>query len=70
VWPDRYRDEILARDARLIGNRVGTVQAVARTSAGRIEALKVGLDSGKTVWIDETDIRFNRRDRIVMTNLD
>lgn len=78
VWPDRYRDWLLARDARLIGSRVqitngdrvGTVEAVARTPAGRIEAIRVGLDRGKTVWIDEADIRFNRQERIVMTNLD
>jgi hypothetical protein len=78
VWPGRYRDWIVARDARLMGSRVeivngdrvGTVEAVARTPAGKIEALRVGLDNGKTVWIDEADIRFNRQDRIVMTNLD
>jgi multidrug efflux pump subunit AcrA (membrane-fusion protein) len=78
VWPDRYRDWVVARDARLLGSRVeilngdrvGTVEAIARTRAGHIEALRVGLDSGKTVWIDEADIRFNRQDRIVMTNLD
>ena len=75
VWPDRYRDWVVERDARLIGSRVeivngdrvGTVEAIARTRAGRIEALRVGLDSGRTVWIDEADIRFNRQDRIVIT---
>ena len=78
VWPGRYRDWVLARDERLIGNRVeitngdhvGTVEAVARTNAGHVEALRVHLDSGKVVWIDETDIRFDRQDRVVMTDLD
>jgi hypothetical protein len=78
VWPERYRDGILERDASLLGSRVeitngdkvGTVEAVARTKAGHIEALRVNLDSGKVVWIDQADVRFDRQDRIVMTNLD
>ena len=28
------------------------------------------LDSDKVVWIDSADIRYNRADGIVMTNLD
>ena len=78
VWPDRYRAWVLERDARLIGSRVeitngdrvGTVEAVARTGAGHIEALRVRLDSDKVVWIDQTDIRFDRSSSTVMTNLD
>jgi hypothetical protein len=78
MWPDRYRDWVPARDARLIGSRVqivngdqvGTVKSVARTSAGHVEALQVNLDSGKVVWIDEADIRFDRQAKLVITNLD
>jgi hypothetical protein len=78
VWPDRFRAWRLQSDARLIGSRVeilngdhvGTVDSVARSPGGRIEALYVVLDGGKQVWIDEADVRFDRGDRVVMTNLD
>ena len=78
VWPDRFREWRLRSDARLIGSRVeiingdrvGTVDSVARTPAGRVEALYVTLDGGKQVWIDEADIRFDVAGRVVMTNLD
>ena len=78
MWPDEYRQWVLSRDDRLIGSRVeitngdhvGTVEAVARTPAGHVEALRARLDSGKVVWIDESDVRFNRRDGIIMTDLD
>jgi hypothetical protein len=46
------------------------VDSVARSPSGRIEALYVVLDGGKQVWIDEADVRFDRADRVVMTNLD
>ena len=77
VWPDRYREWHLQSDARLVGSRVeivsgdrvGTVESVARHD-GNVEALLVSLDSGKVVWIDEADIRFDRSGRVVMTNLD
>ena len=32
--------------------------------------LLVQLDNDKVVWIDRTDIRYDRADGIVMTNLD
>lgn len=78
VWPDRFRDWRIRDDARLIGSRVeiingdrvGTVDSVARSPAGRIEALYVTLDGSKQVWIDEADVRFDRDGRVVMTNLD
>lgn len=78
IWPDRFRAWRLQSDARLIGSRVeilsgdhvGTVDSVARSPSGRIEALYVVLDGGKQVWIDEADVRFDRGDRVVMTNLD
>jgi hypothetical protein len=78
VWPDRFREWRLRSDARLIGrrveiingDRVGTVDAVARAPSGRVDALFVTLDGGKQVWIDEADVRFDVAGRVVMTNLD
>jgi phage-related minor tail protein len=78
AWPDRFREWHLQGDGRLIGSRVeiingdhvGTVDSVARTPSGRVEALYVTLDGGKQVWIDETDVRFDTAGRVVMTNLD
>jgi hypothetical protein len=78
VWPDSWRTWRLQSDARLVGDRVeiiggarvGTVDYVVRSPSGRIEALAVILDNGKTVWIDENDIRFNRNSRVIVTNLD
>jgi hypothetical protein len=78
LWPDRFRTWRLESDAGLVGSRVeivdgdhvGTVDSVARSPAGRVEALYVTLDSGKQVWIDEADIRFDQGGRVVMTNLD
>jgi len=79
VWPDRYSrltidqftaDLIGQRVEILNGDHIGTVQDVARYSDGRVEALLVKLDSDKVVWIDRADIRYDRGDGIVMTNLD
>ena len=79
VWPDRYnRWVIVERDAKLIGervqlitgNRVGTVVDTAHAANGHVTALLVKLDSDKVVWIDSADVRYNRADGIVMTNLD
>jgi hypothetical protein len=78
-WPDRYAratidqytaDLLGQRVEILNGDRVGTVKDVARASDGRVEALLVELDSDKMVWIDRADIRYDRTDGIVMTNLD
>jgi hypothetical protein len=77
-WPESYRSWRLQSDARLIGDRVeiisgarvGTVDYVVRAPGGRIEALAVTLDNGKQVWIDEEDIRFNRSQGVIVTNLD
>jgi hypothetical protein len=79
IWPDRYvKWVIVERDAKLIGervelingNRVGTVIDTAHAPNGNVEALLVRLDSDKIVWIDSADVRYNRADGIVMTNLD
>lgn len=77
AWPSAYSSWRVASDARLVGDRVeiiggarvGTVDYVVRNSAGRIEALAVTLDNGKQVWIDENDIRYNRNNRVIVTNL-
>jgi hypothetical protein len=53
----------------LNGDRVGTVRDVAHSPNGRVEALQVELDSDKVVWIDQADVRYDRGDGIVMTNL-
>ena len=79
LWPDRYRNWSLdENDGNLIGqrvelvngNRVGIVTDVAHPANGRVEALRVRLDSGKVVWIDQADVRYDRADGVVMTNLD
>jgi hypothetical protein len=79
VWPDRYvKWVIVERDAGLIGERVqlitgarvGTVIDTAHIANGHVSALLVQLDSDKIVWIDASDVRYNRADGIVMTNLD
>jgi hypothetical protein len=78
VWPTRYvKWVIVTRDAGLIGervqlitgSRVGTVVDTAHLANGNVSALLVRLDSEKIVWIDAGDVRYNRADGIVMTNL-
>jgi hypothetical protein len=79
IWPDRYvKWVIVERDANLVGervelisgNRVGTVIDTAHAANGNVDALLVRLDSDKVVWIDAQDVRYNRADGIVMTNLE
>jgi hypothetical protein len=79
VWPDRYATWVIReRDEKLIGervqlitgSRVGTVIDTAHLANGNVSALLVQLDNDKIVWIDTSDIRYNRADGIVMTNLD
>ena len=78
VWPGRYRTWMLAeRDSRLVGGRVellsgarvGTVTDTAIAANGRVTALLVELDNNRVVWIDAGDVRYNRADGVVMTNL-
>ena len=79
VWPDRYvKWVVVERDDKMIGervelitgSRVGTVIDTAHAPNGNVEALLVRLDNDKIVWIDSADVRYNRTDGIVMTNLD
>ena len=78
IWPDRYvKWVIVERDANLIGervellsgSRVGTVIDTAHAANGNVDALLVRLDNDKIVWIDSQDVRYNRADGIVMTDL-
>jgi hypothetical protein len=77
LWPADYRPWELRPDFAVLharveitnGDHVGTVTAVARDRGGRVEGLEVSLDSGKMVWIDAADARFNRTDGILMTDL-
>lgn len=78
LWPADYRPWELRPDFALMharveitnGDHVGTVTSIARDRGGRIEGLEVSLDSGKMVWIDAGDARFNRASGILMTDLD
>lgn len=78
AWPNRYTTWILTeRDSRLIGGRVellsgarvGTVTDTAAAPNGKVTALLVELDNSRVVWIDAGDVRYNRADGVVMTNL-
>jgi hypothetical protein len=77
LWPTDYRPWELRPDFAVMharveitnGDHVGTVTGIARDRGGRIEGLEVSLDSGKMVWIDASDARFNRTDGILMTDL-
>jgi len=77
-WPDREKWVIVERGDDLVGervqllsgSRVGTVIDTAHAPNGTVEALLVRLDDDKIVWIDNADIRYNRADGVVMTNLE
>ena len=77
IWPERYsrwvlvhEDPVGERVELINGARVGTVIDAAHAANGNVAALLVRLDDDKVVWIDTGDIRYNRADGIVMTNLD
>jgi hypothetical protein len=77
IWPERYshwvlvhEDPVGERVELITGARVGTVIDAAHAPDGDVTALLVRLDDDKVVWIDTGDIRYNRADGIVMTNLD
>jgi len=63
---------VVAAARRLLeqGRRVGVVTDTSHGRNGRVTALLVRLDNNRSVWIDVTDVRYNRADRVVMTNLD
>lgn len=67
---DRDIDPVGERIQLVSGDRVGTVIDTARSPSGHIDGLLVRLDGGKQVWIDNADVRYNRTDGILMTNLD
>ena len=76
-WPSHYGDWRLKSDASVMrarvqllnGDHVGNVIGLARGSDDVIEGLEVKLDSGKVVWIDADDARFDRANGQVITNL-
>ncbi|HEX4105343.1 MAG TPA: hypothetical protein VHX92_03835 [Rhizomicrobium sp.] len=76
LWPEHHWI-IVERGANLTGervelisgNRVGTVVDTAHAANGDVEALLVRLDNDKVVWIDSQDVRYNRADGVVMTDL-
>jgi hypothetical protein len=78
VWPDSYArwalddsDHLIGQRVQILGgDRVGTVTEVARNTAGRVEGLQVSLDNGRMAWIDRSDVRYDRGDSTVVTNLD
>ena len=77
VWPNRIAEWRLKNDGSLMnarvqlinGDHVGNVVGIARADDDVIEALEVELDSGKVVWIDSADARFDRSSGQVVTNL-
>lgn len=76
-WPSRFAEWRLKNDGSVMnarvqlinGNHVGNVVGVARAPDGVIEGLEVKLDSGKVVWIDSTDMRFDHANGEVITDL-
>jgi hypothetical protein len=76
-WPSRFAEWRLKNDGSLMnarvqlinGDHVGNVIAVARASDGVIEGLEVQLNSGKVVWIDSVDARFDHTNGEIITNL-
>ena len=76
-WPSRFAEWRLKNDGSLMdarvqlinGDRVGNVVGVARASDGVIEGLEVKLDSGKVVWIDSADARFDHSNGEIITNI-
>ena len=75
-WPERHWT-MVERDTNPIGERVeliggdhvGTVIDAAHAANGNVEALLVRLDNDKVVWIDSRDVRTNRADGVVVTDL-
>lgn len=78
IWPDSYArwtlddsDHLIGQRVQILGGqRIGTVTNVARAGDGRVEGLQVSLDNGRMAWIDRADVRYDRNDSTVVTNLD
>ena len=76
-WPSRFAEWRLKNDGSMMnarvqlinGDHVGNVVAVARATDGVIEGLEVELDSGKVVWIDAIDARFDHVKGEIITDL-
>ena len=76
-WPSRFAEWRLKNDGSVMnvrvqlinGDHVGNVVAVARAPDGIIEGLEVELDSGKVVWIDSLDARFDHANGEIITDL-
>ena len=76
-WPSRFAEWRLKNDGSVMnarvqlinGDHVGNVVAVARATDGVIEALEVELDTGKVVWIDSADVRFDHINGEIITDL-
>ena len=76
-WPSRFAEWRLKNDGSLMnarvqlinGDHVGNVVGIARADDTVIEALEVELDSGKVVWIDSADARFDKSSGQIVTNL-
>jgi hypothetical protein len=76
-WPSRYADGGLEDNAGVMsagvalinGDRVGKVVGLAHARDNKIEAVKIQLNSGKQVWIDAADARFDHASGTVITDL-
>lgn len=78
AWPASYEQSLIVDTNDLLGARVNTssgrtIGHVAEIAllAGRVDALRVTLDSGRgDVWVESADLRFDADKKVVMTNLD
>lgn len=77
AWPARFADAelkgtagLMNADVRLVnGMMIGKVVGLAHSRDHKIEALKIQLDSGKSVWIDASDARMDSDDGMAVTDL-
>ena len=77
AWPAHYADAGLTNDASIMnagvklvnGDPVGKVIGLAHARDGKIEAVKIQLDGGPSVWIDSSDARMDHGDGTIVTDL-
>jgi len=77
-WPDRHHWVRLGGDVDPLGRQLllvdgapaGKVIDTVRAPDGYIEALQVDLLGGSQVWLDASDVRYDRSGGVLMTNLD